>query len=121
MSCRCLKQADALNIRFEKVFSALDLDNDGKLSLDEMYKCFYSIGLLRTVSWSMVEPVILKTATVKDINNNSLVSLSHFSTWARIDGGTTFTMNQDRTLMSLRHVILQAERVNGISVEKVRR
>ncbi len=118
--CRCLKQADALNISFEKVFSAVDLDNDGQLSLNEMYKGFHSLGVLRNVCWSMVESIIFTTAIVKGNNNDNLVSLSHFTTWARKDD-TTFTVSQERTLMDLRQAILRAEKVRGNSVEKVRR
>ncbi len=47
--------AETLNINIENVFSAVDLDSDGKLSLDEMYKVFHSLGVFCDTRWSVVK------------------------------------------------------------------
>ncbi len=107
-----------MNISIEKVFSAVDLDNDGKLSLDEMYKVFHSLGVFCDVRWSVVKSVLLATTMAED-GNNDLGSLSTFTRWARQDDKTP-TMGQERTVTDLRQAILRAERDRGISVEKVR-
>ncbi len=117
----------SLNINFENVLSAVDFDNDGKLSLNEMYKGFYSLGVFCTVCWSIVESVILTAIGGMAKDGNNLVSLSSFTRWARQveeegedKNKTTPIMSQERTVMVLRQAILMAERDRGISVEKVR-